>query len=105
MFKTYATFKTSAKGPVFMRKDDTFKLLKDCGVDCKDKHVLIAYAMSKSTVADEMKDYEKYNMMNYSEFLEFIGRLGSLHFDDNARLERKIERLMRLMLPVVNMPF
>ena len=44
--------------------------------------------MSKSTVADEMKDYEKYNMMNYSEFLEFIGRLASQHYDDSARLER-----------------
>ena len=67
--------------------------------------MLTAYAMSLSTVVDEMKDYDRYNMMNYSEFLEFIGRLASLHYDDSARLERKIERLMRLVLPVVNVPF
>jgi len=88
-----------------MKKADAFKLLLACGLECKEQHVLTAYAMSKSTVADEMKDYDKYNMMNYSEFLEFIGRLASLHYEDGARLESKIERLLRLMLPVVNMPF
>jgi len=105
LFKTFFTHKTTLRGPVYMKKADAFKLLLACGLECKEQHVLTAYAMSKSTVADEMKDYDKYNMMNYSEFLEFIGRLASLHYEDGARLESKIERLLRLMLPVVNMPF
>jgi len=54
--------------------------------------------MSKSTIKDEMKEFEKYNQMNYSEFLEFIGRLASLKYFNNSRLESKIEKLLKIML-------
>ena len=36
--------------------------------------------------------------MNYSEFLEFIGRLASLKYFNNTRLESKIEKLLKMML-------
>ena len=53
--------------------------------------------MSKSTIPDEMENFEKHQQMNFSEFLEFIGRLASLKYLDNARLETKIERLLKMI--------
>ena len=52
-----------------------------------------------------MGDFDKYNMMNLSEFHEYIGRLAALLYADAIPLAKKIERLLGYLLPLVNMVF
>ena len=43
-----------------------------------EKHVNVAYALSKMTIIDEMQEYSKYNDMLLIEFIEFLGRMAEL---------------------------
>lgn len=63
--------------------------------------------MSKSTIPEEMEgeNVVKYQQMNFSEFVEFIGRLAALKYYDNARLETKIERILKMMLKANGLSF
>ena len=61
--------------------------------------------MSKSTVANEMQEFEKYNQMSYPEFLEFIGRVAALKYPDASRLDSKIEKLLKKLLKAAGSTF
>lgn len=55
-------------------------------LDYREKETVIAYGYSKMTIGDEMKDIEKYNMMNMPEFYEFLGRWAELLYVDQIPL-------------------
>ena len=62
----------------------------------------IAYSLSKQTIIDEMEEFDKYNILKRTEFLEFIGRLAFLIYPDaKLSLAKKIEMLLRQLLKTV----
>ena len=66
-----------------------------------EKQLVVAYALSKQTLADEMADFDRYNQMPFTEFYEFIGRCAAQAYVENAPLAKKIERILTYLLPLV----
>ena len=79
-------------------KDDGIKMMTEACIALSEKNVTVAYALSKSTVANEMEEFHKYNQMNMSEFHEFLGRSAALLYTDNQTLDKKIEKLLQQLL-------
>lgn len=50
------------------------------------------------TIPDEMKDYDKYNMIVMSEFYEFLGRWADLLYLDQIPLIQKLGKLLPILL-------
>jgi len=65
----------------------------------KDKLAVVAYSLSKMTIQDEMRDFDNYNRMLPVEFYEFLGRFAHLVFTESLPLTKKLEKLLRLLLP------
>ena len=76
LFKKFSTLQV--RNTKYLSKDDCVKMMVDSGVPLSEKNVVVAYALSKSTIANEMEQFDKYNQMNMSEFHEFLGRAASL---------------------------
>ena len=76
LFKKFSTMQV--RNTKYLSKDDCVKMMVDSGVPLSEKNVVVAYALSKSTIANEMEQFDKYNQMNMSEFHEFLGRAASL---------------------------
>lgn len=70
-----------------------------------DEKNVIAYALSKHSLIDEMGEFDKYNQMVLSEFYEYLGRLAHLLYDENTPLSKKIERLLGYFLPLLGLEF
>lgn len=56
-----------------------------------ERTVIVAYSLSKMTIADEMAEFHRYTQMPLAEFYEFIGRWAELVFKMEAPLIEKIE--------------
>jgi hypothetical protein len=48
-----------------------------------------------------MGDFDKYNQMNITEFIEMLGRMAELTFTETIPLANKIERLLGYFLPPI----
>ena len=59
MFKHYAT-NGRGKGAFFC-KDDGLKMVEDALLPISEEKTVVAYALSKQTVFNEMGDFDKYN--------------------------------------------
>jgi hypothetical protein len=71
-----------------------------------ENQVVLAFSLSKMTIADEMEDFDKYNRMVLVEFYEFVGRWAYLIFkQSNLPFPKKLEQLLRIVLPIVNYSF
>lgn len=70
-----------------------------------ERQIVVAYALSKQTLADEMADFDRYNQMTLTEFYEFLGRCAALAYVENASLAKKIERLLGYVLPLAKQDF
>lgn len=100
--KLYKVFSTNGTGKSrFFSKDDGIKMVGKANVPLADERNVIAYALSKHTLENEMDDFHKYNQMLLTEFYEYIGRLAQLLYPENIPLASKIEKLLQYLLPQV----
>lgn len=69
-----------------------------------DKSVKFCFGMSKMTVQDEVVNRQEYNKLRLVEFLEFIGRVAYLKYQDEPEVElaEKIERVLDSIFAVYN---
>ena len=76
--------------------------LKLTAKDCK-----YCFGMSKMTIANEEFEHEKYSKMMFVEFLEMIGRVAVLEYQDtdlaNEPLDRKIEYILDAILATIDL--
>ena len=77
-------------------------MVKDSAVPLNDKKATISYSLSKATVSNEMGDFDNYNKMNLSEFLECIGRMATLLYTEDKPLTFKVEKLLYYLLNLVD---
>ena len=102
----WRTYGTNGKGKNrLFSKDDGLRMLADAAVPLADKKAVLAYALSKQTVANEMGDFDKYNQMNLTEFHEYLGRLAALLYSEAMPLAKKLERLLNYLLPLIKMEY
>jgi hypothetical protein len=80
-------------------------MMQKIGINLSEDQVTVAYAFSKSTLANEMGEFEDYNKMNMSEFNEFIGRCAALLFTEGIPLAKKIERLLGVLLIAIKLEY
>ena len=80
-------------------------MVKDALLPIKEDKTVVAYALSKQTVSNEMGDFDKYNQMNVTEFYEYLARLAALHYDEIQPLAIKLQRLLGFLLPLVKSEF
>lgn len=66
---------------------------------------MTSYSLSKMTIPDEMKEFERYNKMAIVEFYEFLARWATLIYPSSLHLLLKYEKILRLLLPLVGMKF
>ncbi len=64
--------------------------------------------MCKMAVTNEALNYKQYQMLQFPEFLEFIGRLADFKFKNSPEMAQnslfwKIENLLEDMMPAFNM--
>lgn len=69
-------------------------------------HARFCYAMSKMTVANEERDsYDKYDVLLFVEFLEMLGRIAHIRFQDSefakASLKMKLEIIIDAALSTI----
>jgi hypothetical protein len=77
---------------------------RDAILDIPDKDIIKCWAMCKMAVTIEHQDYKKYSMMQFPEFLEFIGRIGDLKFKNSPEMSGnslawKIEMILEDLCP------
>ena len=54
-------------------------VMMDIGI--MEKDLLFLFGMSKMTVVREIENNEKYDYLEFAEFLEFIGRMADFKFE------------------------
>ena len=54
---------------------------------------------------DEMAEFEKYNKMTLTSFLEFIGRCADQLYIEHIPFTQKLERTLGFFFPLVKMEF
>ena len=69
-------YKTYSSGKVFT-KNDAIMLAETFNLPLTIRSVVLAYSQSKETLVDEMNNYDTYNDMTYTEFLEFLARCAT----------------------------
>ena len=79
--------------------------MEACGVGLSEKKVVVSYALSKCTIANEMGDFDKYNQLNFSEFCEFIARAAEQYYPDTMKFDKKIEKLLIRLLAANDFDF
>ena len=90
----------------YLSKEEAVKLLLNAGVPINDDKIVIAYSLSKTTLIDEMAEYNRYNEMNINEFYEFIGRAAEFAFEgENVPLATKIEKLLKYLFAMIKERF
>ena len=111
----YETYSRTNRGKNKKPFDADFMIFEDCELmftkDCRLKipirTIRQAHALSKMTVINEIdKNSElQYLKLEYVEFLEFIARLGDIHFQgselENLDLHEKIEHILDEILPII----
>lgn len=86
-------------------------MLSDSPMDIDHNIVAFAFSMSKQTVVNELdeKQAQNYRRLTFTEFLEFLARLVTLHFEESELgelpLEEKLEYILIDLLPIVNFDF
>lgn len=78
--KIYKSFETGLKAK--MNFEDIMTLctvMMDIGI--MEKDLLFLFGMSKMTVVREIENNEKYDYLEFAEFLEFIGRMADFKFE------------------------
>ena len=92
----------------FLTNKDCVKLVKnDMKIDISGKIIKKVYCLSKQLVHDEQDERQlaNYFRMTFLEFLEFIGRISDIWFEnteyEELPLHRKIEYFLERMLKLV----
>lgn len=57
--------------------------VKQADLQVPDTDIMFSFGMSKMVVSVEPKDYKKYTIMLFPEYLEFIGRLADCKFKNS----------------------
>ena len=100
----YGATKRSAPGqPKSFSKEDALKLCAN--LPLQHRQVLMAYALSKQRLIDEMAEFDQYHVMKFTEFFEFIARCSAFLNTDHLPLTKKIEQLLNHLLPLVGAKF
>ncbi len=60
-------------------------ILKQAMIQINEAEVQFAFGMSKMSVTNEPSNYVQYKIMQFVEFLEFIGRLADAKYKDNGQ--------------------
>ena len=85
--------------------DDALGLGRLSALPLTEKQLTVAYALSKSTIADEMADFDSYNHMTVTEFFEFLARCAALAYVETTSFAKKIERVLDYVLPLAQVAF
>ena len=106
LYKTVATraVKTGSQLKTFS-KDDALELGRRSMLPLTERQLTVAYALSRSTVADEMASFERYNHMSITEFFEFLARCAALAYTETTSFAKKIERILDYVLPLAKVSF
>lgn len=80
--RIYKTYHTSVK-KFIVYEDVIDAIQKTCPLNVADVDIKLSFGMSKMVVSDEVKDYNKYKVMLFPEWLEFIGRLSDAKFKNS----------------------
>ena len=84
---------------------DALELGRLSALPLTEKQLTVAYALSKSTIADEMADFDSYNHMTVTEFFEFLARCAALAYVETTSFAKKIERVLDYVLPLAQVAF
>jgi len=99
LYKTMATHPIKGAAKTFS-KDDALAVGRLSVLPLTEKQLTVAYALSKSTIADEMADFDSYNHMTRTEFFEFLARCAALAYVETTSFAKKIERVLDYVLPL-----
>jgi len=69
-------------------------------LQCTDKEVIYAFAMSKSTVTNDITQRAFYNTIDFPEFLEMLGRVAHILYKDETErsFEEKLEAVIQQII-------
>ena len=76
-------------------------VLRDVNLGLSEREVTYCFGISRMTVKNEMEHgLAAYNHISYVEFLEFIGRMAHIKYEElDEPLYVKIERILDDLLP------
>ena len=78
-------------------------MVKEVGLPINDEKTVLAYAIAKQTLVNEMEEFHKYNQTTMTEFYEFLGRLAELITHEAIPLANKIEKMFSIIFPFLKM--
>ena len=87
----------------FSKKDALRLFTRESTMGLGDGETTYFYGMSKMTVADEVKDYKKYDNMTLAEFCEMIARVANYKFAamTDLTLDKKVELVLDDIFQVI----
>ena len=103
LYQNYATHRSAPGQPKSFGKEDALRLCED--LPLQERQVLIAYALSKQRLLDEMAEFDQYHSMKFHELFEFIARCATFLNTDHLPLTKKLEQILRNFLPKVDAQF
>lgn len=91
--KLYLSVQTIIKKQFHL--EDAVQMVSHSTLKLADKETTLAFSYSKFPVTDEMEDISNVQLLNFSEFQEFICRLGQVKYlDPQMPLYDKVLRVM-----------
>jgi hypothetical protein len=71
----------------FLMVEDVKLMCEKCTeLDLTEDKIMLAFSHAKELHVKEMDDIDKYKRLGFTEFLEFIARLGVLLYQDQVEL-------------------
>lgn len=107
MTKLWKYYFVVKKTKILYFEDAIEQFCHEVALDLLPEQVGNCWGLSKMTCTNDIKLRSKYYEAPFVEYLEFFARVAELKFKDgpykNAPLTEKVEMLMDIMFPLVNM--